>query len=110
MASVDGALFLNPEGEVHAFGCLLDGDPSSGENRARGSRYNSAIRYTEMHEGTAVLVGSSDGGVTLIWEGQQIYPTDEFVPPHQVTDGSYDTRVYSIDELRAIRAEAGLPN
>lgn len=85
MASVDGALAISLDGEVRAFGCLLDGRPvGAAESRARGSRYNSAIRYTASREHAAVLVGSSDGGVTLIVGGQEVYPDRVFSPPHLV--------------------------
>lgn len=46
-SAMDGAIFLDFDGECHAFGVILDGIVSNAGNNARGSRYNSTKAYTE---------------------------------------------------------------
>lgn len=46
-AAVDGAIFLDFDGNCHAFGVILDGVVNNDGNNARGSRYNSTKAYTE---------------------------------------------------------------
>lgn len=72
LSEVDGALHLNREGRLKAFGCLLDGMSSLYEDRARGSRFNSALRFTETHADCLVIVVSSDGPITVFWEGRRL--------------------------------------
>jgi len=83
MAAVDGALHIRDDGYVHAFGCLLDGrSVPTLEDLARGSRYNSAVRYTKMPEtDSLVIVASADGPVTAFIEGKPITPTGIGLPP-----------------------------
>ena len=45
LAKVDGALHIGSDLKLHAFACLLDGHALPHENRARGARYNSALRF-----------------------------------------------------------------
>lgn len=83
--SVDGALLVTPSGEVHAVGAILDGSAADSrratlrEDPARGSRFNSAVRYvvgrTAAGVATVALVASEDGHATLLSES----------PPHDVT-------------------------
>ena len=42
------------------------------ENRARGSRYNSALRYTRLHGDAVVVVVSSDGPVSVFVNGEDL--------------------------------------
>lgn len=60
LAKVDGALHLGADLHLHGFASLLDGRSYPGEDRARGARYNSALRYTNEHENVIVVVVSSD--------------------------------------------------
>jgi hypothetical protein len=68
MARVDGAVLLEPNGQCHAFGVVLDGiaQPEHGE-AFRGSRYNSAVAYIRSMRVPAVgVVCSVDGDTTII--------------------------------------------
>lgn len=67
LGRVDGAVILGPDGRCYAFGVILDGEatPSHG-TRARGSRFNSAIRYQRTQAAKcrpALLVVISDDGM-----------------------------------------------
>lgn len=57
---VDGALHIGRKNQLIAFACLLDGITISGEDRARGARYNSALRFTAAHRNLFVVVVSGD--------------------------------------------------
>ena len=64
---VDGALLLGPDGRCHAFAVILDGEATGLGDRARGSRFNSAVRYQSTTKaGTFLVVISDDGSVDLI--------------------------------------------
>jgi DNA integrity scanning protein DisA with diadenylate cyclase activity len=68
LSSVDGAILLSPEGIIHSFGVILDGQASKNGNSARGARYNSAIRYVDemSHKVNCLaLIVSEDGYVDL---------------------------------------------
>jgi len=89
LANVDGALHLGADLRLHGFACLLDGQSIAGEDRARGARYNSALRFTADNPGLLVVVVSSDRPVSIIMEGVElnaqcaleIAPTCLAVPP-----------------------------
>ena len=67
LARVDGAVLLGPEGRCHAFGVILDGMASREGDPARGSRFNSAVRYqSTTGAGSIIVVISDDGTVDLI--------------------------------------------
>ena len=66
--ALDGAVMLGPNGQCHAFGVILDGEAIVGKgDPARGSRYNSAVRYqrTKALESMLVVI-SDDGTVDLV--------------------------------------------
>ena len=63
---VDGAVVLDRDGRCHAFGMILDGQADDSGDPARGSRYNSAIRYQKMVPESLIVVISDDGTVDLI--------------------------------------------
>lgn len=69
LARVDGALQIGLDRNLHRFACLLDGESIAGENRARGARYNSALRFTAHHRNTICVVVSSDRPVSVITNG-----------------------------------------
>lgn len=69
LSEVDGALHLDREGRLKGFGCLLDGMASAREDRAHGARFNSALRFTETHEGCLVIVISADGPISVFRKG-----------------------------------------
>ena len=67
LGHIDGAIVLGPDGRCFAFGVILDGLATSSGDRARGSRFNSSIRYQRTSKlGTMVIVISDDGTVDLI--------------------------------------------
>ena len=67
LGSVDGAIILGPDGRCHAFGVILDGMATGSGDRARGSRFNSAVRYQEtVSAGSMLIVVSEDGSVDMI--------------------------------------------
>jgi len=72
LAKVDGALHIGQDLSLHAFACLLDGRTIAGEDRARGARFNSALRFTHEHKNLLVVVVSSDRPVSIIQEGVEI--------------------------------------
>jgi DNA integrity scanning protein DisA with diadenylate cyclase activity len=66
VTSIDGAVLLDVGGRCHAIGVILDGDVSPLGTRARGARYNSAVRYVQSHRGRALaIVVSEDGTVDI---------------------------------------------
>ena len=66
LGSVDGAVLLGPDGRCHAFGVILDGKAAGHGDPARGSRYNSAVRYQKMKPDTLLVVISDDGTIDLV--------------------------------------------
>ena len=72
LANVDGALHLGADFGLHGFACLLDGRSIASEDRARGARYNSALRFTADHPGLIVIVVSADRPVSIILEGVEL--------------------------------------
>ena len=67
LGGIDGAIVLGPDGRCHAFGVILDGLTTNSGDRARGSRFNSSIRYQKTTKvGTLVIVISDDGTVDLV--------------------------------------------
>ena len=69
LAQVDGALHVGSDFKLHGFACLLDGRSIAGEDRARGARYNSALRFTTERDKIIVVVVSADRPVSVIMEG-----------------------------------------
>lgn len=72
LSKVDGALHIRSDLHLHGFACLLDGFRVKNENRARGARYNSALRFTAQHPSTIVVVVSSDRPVSIFQQGREI--------------------------------------
>lgn len=72
LAKLDGALQIGRDLKLHGFGCLMDGRCVPGENRARGARFNSALRFTAEHEDIVVVVVSSDRPVSIIKNGVEL--------------------------------------
>ncbi len=69
LSKVDGALHLGADLKLHGFACLLDGHCIPGEDRARGARYNSALRFTAERDNIIVIVVSSDDRVSTMIKG-----------------------------------------
>lgn len=72
LARIDGALHIGADLRLHGFACLLDGMALPGEDRARGARFNSALRFTAPHSNLLVIVVSSDRPVSVIEKGVEI--------------------------------------
>lgn len=69
LSKVDGALHIGSDLKLHGFACLLDGKYVPGENRARGARFNCALRFTAEHDNIIVIVVSSDAPVSVMMGG-----------------------------------------
>jgi len=72
LSRLDGALHICRDLRLHGFACLLDGLRIENEDRARGARFNSALRFTSAHANLLVVVVSSDRPVSVIQEGVEI--------------------------------------
>ena len=59
---VDGAVILGRDGRCYAFGVILDGTAEGHGDPARGSRFNSAVRYQSTTATDSMLVVISDDG------------------------------------------------
>lgn len=67
VTTIDGAILLDTKGICHAIGVILDGHASAKEDTARGSRYNSAVRYVHGDHGRCLaVVVSADGTVDFV--------------------------------------------
>ena len=84
LAKVDGALHIDMMYlKLHAFAALLDGRAVAGENRARGARYNSALRFTADHDQVVLVVVSSDRPISIIQHGAEIKAKCDWEPRYQ---------------------------
>ncbi|MFC1813753.1 DNA integrity scanning protein DisA nucleotide-binding domain protein [Thermodesulfobacteriota bacterium] len=72
LAKLDGALHIGADLKLHGFACLLDGLAVAGENRARGARFNSALRFTAIHTNLIIVVVSLDHPISVIQEGVEL--------------------------------------
>ena len=72
LAKVDGALHIGADRHLHGFACLLDGRTVASEDRARGARFNSALRFTAVNSNVIVIVVSADRPVSVIQEGVEL--------------------------------------
>ncbi|UZP68901.1 DNA integrity scanning protein DisA nucleotide-binding domain protein [Desulfovibrio mangrovi] len=80
LAKVDGALHIGHDANLYGFACLLDGRAVPGENRARGARYNSAVRFTAANDDLIVIVVSSDRPVSIIQRGMELTARCSWTP------------------------------
>ncbi len=80
LACVDGALHIRRDLHLHGFACLLDGYAVPGENRARGARFNSALRFTAQHEEIIVVVVSADRPASVIQGGVELTAQCDWKP------------------------------
>jgi Probable sensor domain DACND/Probable sensor domain DACNH/DisA bacterial checkpoint controller nucleotide-binding len=71
-SKVDGALHIGADLHLHGFACLLHGLAAPYEDRARGARFNSAIRFTAEQPNVIVVVVSSDRPVSVIQGGLEL--------------------------------------
>ncbi len=72
LSILDGAVHLSADLKIHGFACILDGLSIPNEDRARGARFNSALRFTSQTPNTLVVVVSADRPVSLIQEGVEL--------------------------------------
>lgn len=73
-ASIDGALHMDKNGYLLGFACLFDGPSIEDENRARGARYNSALRFSaKPGQETSIIVVASEDGYLNLFQGAQPY-------------------------------------
>lgn len=64
---IDGAVLFSPDGTCHALGVILDGTASDDGDRARGARFNSALRYlTRPAAPTMIVLVSEDGMIDVL--------------------------------------------
>jgi hypothetical protein len=80
LSKVDGALHIGADLHLHGFACLLDGMAIPGENRARGARFNSALRFSAARPGIIVVVVSSDRPVSVIQDGVELSAQCQWKP------------------------------
>ncbi|MBW2246797.1 MAG: DNA integrity scanning protein DisA nucleotide-binding domain protein [Deltaproteobacteria bacterium] len=80
LSKVDGALHIGSDLRLHGFACLLDGRATPTEDRARGARFNSALRFTAEHNNLIIIVVSSDRPVSVIQEGIELNAQCEWKP------------------------------
>jgi len=80
LARMDGALHIGRDLHLHQFACLLDGHAVHGEDRGRGARYNSALRFSARHERILVVVVSSDRPASVIQDGMELTAQCEWKP------------------------------
>ena len=69
VTSIDGAVLLDRNCQCHAIGVILDGLATEKGNAARGSRYNSAVRYHDhfgKNSSLIIIIVSEDGMIDLI--------------------------------------------
>ena len=79
LSKTDGGLHIRHDILLHGFACLLDGISIPGEDRARGARYNSALRFTASRQNTIIVVVSSDRPVSVIYRGVEVRKRHNFV-------------------------------
>jgi hypothetical protein len=66
LTRIDGAVLLTPDCVCHGIGVILDGIATGTGDRARGARYNSAVRYeTTAPAPCVILIVSEDGMIDL---------------------------------------------
>jgi hypothetical protein len=67
LSRMDGAILLDLQGYIHAFGIIVDGPACAEGDPGRGSRYNCSIRYVRSRKCRAfIFVVSTDGTVDPI--------------------------------------------
>ncbi|MEU1538028.1 hypothetical protein ABZ461_07850 [Actinacidiphila glaucinigra] len=67
LTDMDGAVLLDPHGNCHAIGVILDGVAKGEGDPARGSRLNNTVRYLGSGRvATIVVVYSADGGIDVL--------------------------------------------
>jgi hypothetical protein len=60
VSGIDGSILIDPSGVCHAIGVILDGEATGNCSPARGSRYNSALRYVNAAASRRLAIVVSD--------------------------------------------------
>jgi hypothetical protein len=60
VSGIDGSILLDPTGVCHAIGVILDGHADKDCSPARGSRFNSALRYVRSNDKRRLAIVFSD--------------------------------------------------
>jgi DNA integrity scanning protein DisA with diadenylate cyclase activity len=63
LTRIDGAVLVGPEATCYAIGVILDGLATDRGDRARGARFNSAVRYVDCRDEPVVIVVKSEDGM-----------------------------------------------
>jgi hypothetical protein len=64
---IDGTILIDPQGQCHAIGVILDGTASEDCTPSRGARFNSAVRYVGGRSvGRMAIVISDDATIDVI--------------------------------------------
>lgn len=71
LTGVDGALFINSDGQCKAFSVLLDGEAVVKGDVGRGSRYNSAVNYVAWRKEDCVAIIISEDGMINVFSKNQ---------------------------------------
>jgi hypothetical protein len=67
VSRIDGAILVDPSGQLAAIGVILDGVATPEGDRARGARFNSAVRYlAEPRPPTMIVLVSEDGMLDVL--------------------------------------------
>ena len=67
VTGIDGSVLVDPAGDCHAIGVILDGTATTQGDRSRGARYNSAVKYLASTDtATVILLVSEDGMINLL--------------------------------------------
>jgi hypothetical protein len=80
LAKVDGALHISTDLKLNGFASIMDGKAIAAEDRARGARYNSALRFTAANSNLLVVVVSSDRPVSIIRDGMELNARCDWAP------------------------------
>lgn len=72
LSMLDGAIHIGKDLHLYAFSCLLDGLAVPNENRSRGARFNSALRFTHQHPEVVVITVSADRPVSIFQSGVEL--------------------------------------
>ena len=80
LSKVDGALHIGADLRVARVRVPSGRQGPSGENRARGARFNSALRLSAAHEKLIVVVVSSDRPVSVIPHGIELSAGPDWCP------------------------------
>ncbi|MCU4996577.1 diadenylate cyclase [Bacillus cereus] len=77
ISSIDGAIYLDSDGNVHGIGVILDGPANELGDSSRGARYNSAIKYNKsqdkINNNTLIIVVSEDGYIDIVVKEDEKY-------------------------------------